>query len=90
MKPILPIAGAALLAACASTGNMAGPCDADPAQGLVGEIATSALGQRAMQLTGAEELRWIPPDTAVTMDYRPTRLNIEYDGEQRVTAIRCG
>lgn len=65
-------------------------CDADPAQSLVGQVASSGLGARALELTGARSLRWIPPGTAVTMDYRPDRLNIELDAQNRVTALRCG
>ncbi len=43
-----------------------------------------------MELSGAREFRWIPPNSAVTMDYRSTRLNVEYDENTVVTAIRCG
>lgn len=68
----------------------AGPCNAAAAQHLVGETATQNLASAAMQVTGAREFRWIPEGSAVTMDYRPTRLNIEYDGNSTVTAIRCG
>ncbi len=67
-----------------------GPCDAVPAQALVGQPATQTLGAEAVRLSGATEFRWIPPDSAVTMDYRPTRLNVEYDQSNMVTAIRCG
>ncbi|MFN2259627.1 MAG: I78 family peptidase inhibitor [Parasphingopyxis sp.] len=87
------LAGAILLAACANSGGGggdAGSCDAEATSGLVGEQVSSELGQRAMRLSGADSLRWIPPDSAVTMDYRPDRLNIEYDRENRVTGIRCG
>lgn len=67
-----------------------GPCDADAAQSLVGQPASRELAATAMRLSGARELRWIPPNSAVTMDYRPTRLNIEYDESSVVAAIRCG
>ncbi|MBC2777880.1 I78 family peptidase inhibitor [Parasphingopyxis marina] len=67
-----------------------GPCDAEAAQGYVGQPISEALGVEAMRYTGARELRWIAPDSSVTMDYRPTRLNIEYDEARNVTAIRCG
>ncbi len=67
-----------------------GPCDAVPAQALVGQPASQTLGAETMRLSGATEFRWIPPDSAVTMDYRSTRLNVEYDRSNVVTAIRCG
>ena len=70
-----------------STGRI---CNAEPAQSLVGRGASSELGAEAMRLSGAGKLRWIPPGARVTMDYREDRLNIELDGANRVTRIRCG
>lgn len=67
-----------------------GSCDAARAQPLVGRMATSELGAEAMRLTGADGLRWIPPGAAVTMDYRPGRLNIKLDAHNRVTDFTCG
>ncbi len=65
-------------------------CDAARAQALVGQAASGELGARALDLTGARTIRWIQPGQMVTMDYRTDRLNIELDGRNRVTAIRCG
>lgn len=84
-----------LLAGCTTTGSVPpvagdGECDSAAAQFLIGEIATQELAVTAMERTGAGELRWIPENSAVTMDYRPTRLNIEYDNNLSITAIRCG
>lgn len=92
------LAAAALVSGCAATMDQGGepplagggPCDADAAQQLVGGTADVELAERAMALSGAREFRWIPPNSAVTMDYRPTRLNVEYDEDSVVTAIRCG
>lgn len=67
-----------------------GNCNAAPAQRLIGRAATTELGAEALRLTGATALRWIPPGSAVTMDYRTDRLNIELDAQNRVTRIRCG
>ncbi|MFN3387663.1 MAG: I78 family peptidase inhibitor [Allosphingosinicella sp.] len=71
-------------------GGSAPPCDAAPAQHLVGRPATQELGAEALRLTGAASLRWIPKDGMVTMDYREDRLNIELDGENKVVKVRCG
>ena len=89
-----------LLAACttpaATTGGSgipiaeAGQCDAAVVQALVGETATATLGGQALRETGAGRLRWIPPRTAVTKDYRQDRLNIEYDDAMMVERIYCG
>ena len=91
------LAGLSVLAACATVPQDAeppvsgeGPCDASAAQDLVGQRATQNLAAEAMELSGAREFRWIPPNSAVTMDYRSTRLNVEYDENTVVTAIRCG
>ena len=65
-------------------------CDASPAQGLVGRQATTELGTRALELTGARTIRWIQPGQAVTMDYRADRLNIKLDAQNRVEGITCG
>lgn len=37
-----------------------------------------------------EPTRIIAPMTAVTMDYREDRLNIEYDDNRRITRVYCG
>jgi hypothetical protein len=87
------------LAACAPTGEAEGApatrppertCDAAPAQGLVGQKATSEVGQRMLELTGARVLRWVPPRTAVTMDYRYDRLTVSYDDDMIIERISCG
>lgn len=64
-------------------------CDAEAAQHLIGEQASEELGDEALHWTGARDLRWIAPDSAVTLDYRPDRLNIEYDRDGWVLDIKC-
>jgi hypothetical protein len=68
----------------------AGQCDAAKAKGLVGKARSKTLGAEALRLTGARTLRWIGPDTMVTMDYREDRLNLHLDARNRVTRINCG
>ena len=86
-------------AACATTmdddGRMpsrdiAGECDADDAQSMLGERATAATGAQLLRLTGATELRWVPPRTAVTMDFRANRLTVSYDDNMIIERIACG
>jgi len=36
------------------------------------------------------QMRVIGPDTAVTMDYSPERINIRVDGRGLITAVDCG
>ncbi|WP_435256640.1 I78 family peptidase inhibitor [Thioclava sp. FR2] len=50
------------------------------------------LGQKAAVLAALSlpvGTRIIPPGTAVTMDYRPDRLNIELDDNDRITRVHC-
>lgn len=96
-KATFAAAAGVALAACAPMGvgleppsNPDGPCDATLAQGLIGRAIDPNVGAEAMRLSGAGALRWIGPNQAVTMDYRPDRLNVEYDASRRVTEIRCG
>ncbi|WP_135502226.1 I78 family peptidase inhibitor [Roseovarius aestuariivivens] len=35
-------------------------------------------------------VRILPPDSAMTMDHRPDRLNIDKDGTGTVTRVWCG
>lgn len=35
-------------------------------------------------------VRVIGPDTAVTLDFDPTRMNFEVDGMGKVLSVRCG
>lgn len=64
-------------------------CDAKAAQAQVGAVATAELGAELLRLTGARTLRWVPPETAVTMDYRPERLTVAYDRDMKITGIAC-
>lgn len=65
-------------------------CDAAPAQYAIGKKTSTALAQELLAKTGASILRWIPPRTAVTMDYNPVRLNIGYDDAMVIDRISCG
>lgn len=65
-------------------------CDAAPVQGLVGEKATAEIGARILAASGARTLRWGPPDSAWTMDYREDRVNVSYDADMVIERITCG
>lgn len=100
-KTLLVTVPAAMLAACATMppddGGDATPgdgntamCDADSAQSYVGQKATSENGARIRDAAGARQLRWGPPDSAWTMDFRPDRVNVRYDRAMTITEITCG
>lgn len=67
-----------------------GACDASGLQDHIGHTATAESGAILLRESGARTLRWIPPDSAVTMDYRPDRLNVGYDRDMKITRISCG
>lgn len=66
------------------------PCNAAPAQRFVGQKASQAVGQQIIEATGSQIFQWVPPDTAVTMDYRPDRVRVSYDRAMTITVVRCG
>lgn len=65
-------------------------CNAMSAQSHIGSRATAELGAQLLAETGARQLRWIPPRTAVTMDFRPDRLSVSYDDDMAISRISCG
>lgn len=97
MKPYLLTiaAGAAVLSGCATTttgGDTAfgGKCNAEPAQRFVGEKVDVAHGQAIQKVAGAAILRWAPPRSALTMDFREERVTVAYDDAMVITMITCG
>lgn len=68
----------------------AGECDASNLQSHIGHTASAQSGTKLLELSGASTLRWVPPRTAVTMDYRPDRLTVSYDDDMAITRITCG
>lgn len=66
------------------------PADADTCNGLqygslIGQDATAL--ERVLILG---QVRVIRPDMAVTMDFRPERLNFNIDDANRIARIFCG
>jgi len=65
-------------------------CDASALQEHIGHTASEKSGAILLGLSGARALRWVPPRTAITMDYRPDRLTVGYDDDMKITRISCG
>ncbi|MBL0769663.1 hypothetical protein K5P26_08675 [Sphingopyxis sp. XHP0097] len=96
----IAIAAVLPLTACAGAygggGDMGPPppadmvCNADAVQSYVGQSVSAELGAAALRASGARTLRWGPPRSAMTMDYREDRLNIMYDDASKVTQVSCG
>jgi len=64
-------------------------CDAGRAETYVGRNG-AAVAEEARAASGARTVRLIGPDQAVTMDFRPDRLNIETDAGGVILKVRCG
>lgn len=87
-----------LLAACtAATEGPAttpptaeGPCSNEGLDRFIGQQASAELGAQLLQTSHARTLRWGAPGTAMTMDFRPDRLTVSYDGKMVITSARCG
>ena len=85
------------MAACSTTAApppsdppMAGKYRAEAANGLVGQLATPDMVERARSQSGSKQVRVIRPGMMVTMDYLPDRLNIDVDATGRITGLWCG
>lgn len=86
------------LAACAREGlestppspAASGKCDNEGLDRFVGQKASEARGAELLAASGAKVLRWGPPGSAMTMDYREDRLTVSYDADMAITSARCG
>lgn len=90
MKPLPALLVAIIFTGCVPDEGTDAPdpandaCGAREMQALVGRPA-SVL--ETMRFAG--EVRIIPPGSAVTMDFRPDRLNIEIDAASRIARVYC-
>ena len=69
--------------------DIEGSCRAEPGQRFIGTRATAEVGGQMLAATGATILRWVPPRTAVTMDFNPSRLTVSYDDAMVITTVSC-
>ena len=86
------------------TGESAGPSDPTPVHGVtpghkcidqgtesfIGQVATDGTARAILKASNAAVLRWSPPNTMLTMDYREDRVTIWLDAAKKITKIRCG
>jgi hypothetical protein len=87
-----------MLAACAELQVAEPPAQRPalppPAEDTCGAGAYAALiGRQATTLETVllmRQVRLIRPDTMVTMDFRPERINFEIDENERIFRIYCG
>ena len=65
-------------------------CGADKAAKFVGKTATPDVRAQVIEAVGHNRIRWIGPETVVTMDFSESRLNMELNASNRITGARCG
>ncbi|MGD9810164.1 MAG: I78 family peptidase inhibitor [Sphingobium sp.] len=76
-----------------SAGESAGQvqlCKAEPVQSFLGQTASQETGAEMIAASGARTLRWAPPRSAMTMDFRPDRLTVSYDDALTIIRVSCG
>lgn len=94
---ILVLAAVPALSACATTASdaPAGPtsqvnrCQAAPGQAFIGQTASTQTGAAMLRATNAAEIRWVPPRTMVTMEFKYGRLTVGYDDAMTIASVAC-
>lgn len=87
--------GAVALAGCATVpadqtgGTAANRCRADAGQRFVGQRATGETGTAILAATGATRLRWVPPRTAVTLEFAYDRVTVSYGDDYVIKTVSC-
>lgn len=89
------VLGCVFLAGCATVsaetaGGSGGECANEGLAAFVGRTVSADLGAELLKTSGARTLRWGPPDSAMTMDFRADRLTVSYDRDNKVTSASCG
>lgn len=71
-------------------GASAHPCQPQDLSSFIGQKATAETAARMLAVSGARVLRWVPPRTAVTMDFREDRLTVSYNDDMIIHSVSCG
>lgn len=65
-------------------------CGASKISFFVGKDDGAANRAGIVAATMTDNIRWLTPDMAVTMDYRSDRLNVRIDEQGKYTGFDCG
>lgn len=101
MRLLPTLVASAVLAAtaCAATPDYrtGGPnpplqmqCDAERARWAIGREASADVVEEVRGATQSQHVRVIHPGQAVTMDFRPDRVNIHVNERNAITSVTCG
>ena len=102
MNRILPLAGLSamvMLAACTSEGSAppastpaptsADACGASKVASYIGVQRSDEVIAKIKSASGAQALRVVGPNDAMTMDFREDRLTVTTDENGRIKTLRC-
>ncbi len=64
-------------------------CGVSKVSDAAGRKDSPSLRADVVRKVGHSRVRWLPPGTAATMDYRPDRLNVDIDSRGIVTRLYC-
>lgn len=65
-------------------------CETSHTNRFIGKLRTSMTGAAIKRASRAAVLRWAPPGTMLTMDFRSDRVNVYVDGRGKIFKINCG
>ena len=66
-------------------------CGASKVAPWIGKDSTVLVRSAVAKAAGAASDRWIYPDSVVTQDFRPNRLNVVMEkGTDRIVSAHCG
>jgi hypothetical protein len=65
-------------------------CNVQAAQLLVGQRFDADTLARALAAAGADTARMLRPDSLITKEYMPGRLNVVVDADSRIVRVYCG
>ena len=65
-------------------------CGADKLANWLGVLPTDDVKAEIAATVGQRPIRYIAPGDAVTLDFSPSRLNVELGEDGRIMRFRCG
>lgn len=57
---------------------------------FIGKRRSTIMGEAIRHVTRAAVLRWAPPGTMLTMDFRADRVTVYLDTKRKITKLSCG
>ena len=64
-------------------------CGADRISSFIDRPATDTTREAIAEAVGHERIRWVGPESIVTMDLRADRLNVMLDGSGVIVGAKC-